>query len=153
MIPKARKTVKGGGRRGLRALMALAMVAACVGPVLLGSGAAQAAPTLTEFTTPTAGSQTAGITGGPDGNVWFTEYQTNKIGRATKDGTITEFNMPSGTGPAFITAAPDGNLWFTVFDTGQIGRCTTAGVMTMYPVPAGAGSQPRGITVGPDGAL
>jgi hypothetical protein len=28
---------------------------------------------------------------GPDGNLWFTEYYQNKIGRITPSGTLTEF--------------------------------------------------------------
>jgi streptogramin lyase len=38
-------------------------------------------------------------------------------------GTVTEFNLPSGT--AFdITAGLDGNLWFTEALSGEIGRVT-----------------------------
>ena len=40
---------------------------------------------------PTAGSRPFGITTGPDGNLWFTEYGGDKIGRITPSGTITEF--------------------------------------------------------------
>jgi len=33
-----------------------------------------------------------GITSGPDGNLWFTELFTNKIGKISlKDGKITEY--------------------------------------------------------------
>src|SRR5438093_314399 len=34
-----------------------------------------------EFAIPTAGSEPAGITAGPDRNLWFTEFNANKIGR------------------------------------------------------------------------
>ncbi len=50
---------------------------------------------------------------GPDGNLWFAEYEINKIGRITPGGTITEFLLP--TAPAYplnIATGPDGNLWF-----------------------------------------
>jgi len=33
-----------------------------------------------EFPVPTAGSAPVGITAGPDGNLWFTEFYGNKIG-------------------------------------------------------------------------
>jgi eukaryotic-like serine/threonine-protein kinase len=39
--------------------------------------------TITEFPVPTASSSPSGITAGPDGNLWFTEYDGNKIGRIT----------------------------------------------------------------------
>src|SRR5262249_49346000 len=32
-----------------------------------------------------------GITEGPDGNLWFAEFDANAIGRITPTGTITEF--------------------------------------------------------------
>ena len=33
----------------------------------------------------------AGITAGPDGNVWFSESEAGQIGRIAPDGTVTEF--------------------------------------------------------------
>ena len=69
---------------------------------------------ITEFPLPTADSSPAGITTGPDGNLWFTEW-TNQIGmiNPTTDA-ITEFPIPTAqSGPAAITTGPDGNLWFT----------------------------------------
>jgi streptogramin lyase len=62
---------------------------------------------------------------GPDGNLWFTEYWGNKIGRITPTGTITEFPIPTkGAGSVGIALGPDGNLWFTEFATNKIGRVT-----------------------------
>jgi hypothetical protein len=74
----------------------------------------------------------AGITAGPDGNIWFVEGNANKIGRMTTAGVITgEFSIPTpNSGPAGITAGPDGNIWFTEFNVNKIGRMTTAGVVT-----------------------
>src|SRR5262245_21633304 len=56
------------------------------------------------------------ITAGPDGNLWFTESGTNKIGRVTPTAipTITEFSLPvNNSNPQGITVGPDGNLWYT----------------------------------------
>ena len=39
----------------------------------------------------TANSNSRVITARPDGNLWFTEYEGNKIGRITTSGIITEF--------------------------------------------------------------
>lgn len=53
--------------------------------------------------------QPAGITAGPDGNLWFTEEAGNKIGRITTGGAITEFPIPSPSSlPVEITPGPDG---------------------------------------------
>jgi streptogramin lyase len=41
---------------------------------------------------PLAGTYMNSITSGPDGNLWFTELFTNKIGKISlKDGIITEY--------------------------------------------------------------
>ena len=60
--------------------------------VLLGVSSALA-QTFTEFQIPTPNSRPKGLTVGPDGNLWFTEYAVNasKIGRITSEGVITEF--------------------------------------------------------------
>ncbi len=46
--------------------------------LLLASARTAAAQTITEFPIPTAA---ASIVAGPDGALWFTEYNRNKIGR------------------------------------------------------------------------
>jgi hypothetical protein len=101
----------------------------------------------------TAGSDPYGITAGPDGALWFTEQQSNNIGRITTSGVITEFAILTANSESyFITAGPDGALWFTEQQGNNIGRITTAGVITEFPIPT-ASSLPFGITTGPDGAL
>lgn len=81
---------------------------------------------ITEFPFSSANILTSDtIITGPDGNLWFTERQGNKIGRISPSGTVTEFPLPSGhSGPNGITVGPDGTLWFTQ-DSGNIGRITS----------------------------
>ncbi|HLJ75625.1 MAG TPA: hypothetical protein VKU62_13620 [Thermoanaerobaculia bacterium] len=55
-----------------------------------------------------------------DGNIWFT--RGTSIDRVTRDGTITEFPVPSGGKPAAILMAGDGNIWFTEPVSGRIGQ-------------------------------
>ncbi len=108
---------------------------------------------INEFTLPTSSGAPRGIVTGPDGNLWFTEFSGDKIGRITPTGTITEFTVPTASSnPAEITAGPDGNLWFTEFSGDKIGRITPAGIITEFTVPT-TGSEPFGITAGPDGNL
>ena len=52
------------------------------------------------------------ITGGPDGNVWFTEAASRKSASITPTGTITESTRPAQR-RLRLQAGPDGNLWFT----------------------------------------
>ncbi len=109
-------------------------------------------PFLEEFAV-TPGSGLAGITVGPDNNVWFTEQSSGTIGRITPAGTITEFPLPTAAGgPAGIAPGPDGNLWFTEQAGNKIGRITPAGVITEFSGLTAA-SAPTAITAGADGNL
>src|SRR5262245_60235950 len=92
---------------------------------------------VTEFPIPiidTLSSRPEGITRGPDGNLWFTEADANRIGRITPAGVVTQFpaGITPGSQPGEITAGPDGNLWFTEADGNRIGRITPAGVVTEF---------------------
>jgi virginiamycin B lyase len=115
-----------------------ALLVVLVGGLILGlilahrADVATPTPTIAEFALPTAcgatGCAPAGITRGPDGNLWFTEQGGNHIGRITPAGTIEEFALPTTCTiehpcePAGITSGPDGNLWFTEQAANQIGR-------------------------------
>jgi streptogramin lyase len=84
-------------------------LALAVLPALSAGYRPAVAQTFTEFPTPTANSGPYGITTGPDGALWFTERNANKIGRITIAGVITEFPIPTAVGvPAGITTGPDG---------------------------------------------
>jgi hypothetical protein len=74
------------------------------------------------------------ITTWPDGALWFTETDAQKIGRITTTGLITEFATSSGGGPGGITTWPDGALSFTDFFDNKIGRITTTGLITEFPL-------------------
>ena len=101
-----------------------------------------------EFPLPSPFSQPHSITEGPDHNMWFTEPGSNRIGRITPQGVLTEFPIPSPV-PIGIVTGPDGRMWFTEVNNGKIGAITTSGVLTEY---RGA-KQPENIAVGPDGNL
>ena len=104
---------------------------------------------ITEYPIPTPNSISYGIAAGPDGALWFTEGNANKIGRITTAGVFTEYPLSSQLSGAYlITVGPDGALWFT--ENTRIGRITTAGLITEYPLTGGGF---RGIAAGPDSAL
>ena len=84
-----------------------------------------------------------GITTGPDGALWFTNwtyngtnYMQGSIGRISTTGVVSDFTDPSIVEPTGITTGPDGALWFTNYGTNSIGRITTAGVISNYPDPS-----------------
>jgi ELWxxDGT repeat protein len=116
--------------------------------------------TINEFAVPSVSASPAGMTVGPDGNLWFTE-SSGKIGRMTTTGVLSEFSLPSNAPnaaiePGAITVGPDGNLWFTEDVPGvgaAIGRITPTGVVTEFAVPGTGPADLRGITAGPDGNI
>ena len=87
---------------------------------------------------------------GPDGRLWFTESEANKIGAITMQGNITEYDLAPLTDPSGI-AASAGAVWFTEFGQSQIGRIPVVGIPITHFGPTGAG--PSGIAFGSDGAL
>ena len=125
-------------------------------PVLflgLAVSAPLAAQNLAEYLLP-FNSGPIGIAAGPDGNVWFTNFISDEIGRITPSGTIATFPLATSTEPAGIAAGPDGNLWFCENFANQIGRITPSGTVTEYPIPNPLlTGGPGYITAGPDGAL
>src|SRR5205807_10216734 len=64
-----------------------------------------------------------GIAAGPDGNLWFTEVYSDKVGRLTPGGIFSEFAVPtSGSSNVDrITAGPSGTLAFTESGANKIG--------------------------------
>src|SRR5262245_62870210 len=117
--------------------------------VLIALAGPTAAQMVDEFTLPLVPSGPFQITSGPDGNLWFTESQSDQIGRISTAGALTEFPLPANTNPTGITVGADGNIWFTEFDSNQIGRITTNGMITHFPIPTAA-SSPFGIVAAPD---
>ena len=57
------------------------------------SAASRPTGMITEFPIPTPDSGPRALSAGPDGNVWFSEFNTAKIGRITPQGKITEFTL------------------------------------------------------------
>lgn len=107
-------------------------------PVLVFSGGAAPGP--------------LGITAGPDGNIWFTEFNNDYIGNINPTtGKITQNAIPSGLLAVGIAPGPDGNLWFCASSTGQIGSISTSGGPPhLYSGSIAAGQY---LTIGADGAL
>jgi streptogramin lyase/Ca2+-binding RTX toxin-like protein len=103
-----------------------------------------------------AGAGVSGITFGPDGNIWFTESDVDRVGTINPTlTTITEFiaGITAGAAPEGIVSGPDGALWFTETLANKIGRITTAGMVTNEFAVPGQSSNPSSIATGTDGAL
>jgi streptogramin lyase len=110
------------------------------------------APAFTSSATlPNPTSFPQAIVVGPDGNLWFCEYNSGKIGRMTPALQLTgEFG--SFGRPQTIAVGPDKALWIADNSgAGGIGRVTTGGTATSFPLPIN--TYPNGISVGPHNAL
>jgi streptogramin lyase len=83
-------------------------------------GAISTTGTVSEYALPATQGQEQNdqplmITSGPDGALWFTEYNASAIGRITPAGSITQYEIPgSDTQPTAITEGPDGQVWFAL---------------------------------------
>jgi virginiamycin B lyase len=119
---------------------------------------------VTEYPLPNPDARSShAIAAGPDGALWFAEdipaapdptgyNATNKIGRITTSGEVTEYSLPSSSvyqGVFSLAAGPDGAMWFTEYYGGNIARISMDGVVTEY----GNFGSPAAIAAGPDGAL
>ena len=103
---------------------------------------------------PTSAAGLGDIILGPDGNVWFCNFETGQIGSITPTGSVTVFQWPDGVGTEYITDGPDGNIWTADQIHSEVGRITPSGVMTVFPVPKlDRPTTPSFITTGPDGNL
>jgi sugar lactone lactonase YvrE len=104
----------------------------------------------------------AGITTGPDGNLWFTQSAGNRVSKMNMAGTIlASYTVTTGASPYGITTGPDGNLWVAECGcdplnggaTGFVASVTTSGSVTQFNVPGAGTGSPEEITTGPDGNL
>jgi streptogramin lyase len=103
----------------------------------------------TAYPLPTPNAMVEAVTRGPDGNVWFTEWNASKIGKITPLGHITEYHTPFNPLQSVdIKAGADGNLWFAT-DFHGIGRATITGRIHFFPINKDT-TQPTALTPGPN---
>jgi virginiamycin B lyase len=109
---------------------------------------------LTEFPLPHAASGPTTIALAPDGTVWFTESNGNRIGRMNPDGSgLVEYDVPTEeSAPRIIALGADGNMWFSEHLAGQMARITPRGEIAEFRIPT-PDSQPRAIALGADGNI
>ncbi|HEY2536534.1 MAG TPA: hypothetical protein VGI24_06075 [Solirubrobacteraceae bacterium] len=105
---------------------------------------------VSEYSLP-AGSKPTSLAAGSDGNIWFAEGGTKKIGKMSPGGTIlAEYALVEGGAPEHIIAGAEGDLWFT-HGPGSLSKITTSGTVTVYDY--GMWSQASSLAAGTDGQI
>jgi streptogramin lyase len=104
----------------------------------------------------TPGSQAYATTGGPDGSVWFTEYNGRHVGKFDLVTKLASEYGPLLSPATSIAAGPDGNVWFaerSIDGTSTVvGRITPAGVITEFTATPVTGVV-RALVTGADGRV
>ena len=126
--------------------------------MMVASCAARNGPSAPQPPKPGAGPLIVGphspyaIAMGPEGNIWFTEYQGDSIGRMTPSGEVKRFPIaPDGIAER-LTAGPDAAVWFTDPQGNRIGRIAIDGKVKYVALPTPQ-CGPTGITLGADGMI
>ena len=136
-----RHTLRNRSGRYLLGLLAIAAVAA----IMAASAGAQVA--ITEWSVPTANSQPANLVSDASGNLWFTEFAGNRIGKINQNGVIQEYAVStSDSQPWGIAVDSSNKVWFTEFAGNKIGKVPPQGAPGQDNIPT-ADSKPAGIAV------
>src|SRR5919204_4213922 len=101
--------------------------------------------TVKEWQVPTPNSAPHDIVVDSSGIVWFTEINTNKIGKFDpKTEQFSEFDIPTPSSrPHGLVADDNGNIWFTESGASKIGKLDPqTGEIEEFPTPT-PGSSPH----------
>jgi len=77
---------------------------------------------------------------------------TDRIGRLTADGKITQFAIPFGRGTEQLAADPGGRVWFST-EKGEISSISPSGAIGGRGCPGSCASAIYSLAFAPDGAL
>ncbi|MFP6583460.1 MAG: carboxypeptidase regulatory-like domain-containing protein [Candidatus Hydrogenedentota bacterium] len=93
-----------------------------------------------------------GIDIAPDGKVWYTKLNGNRVGRidpSVPDGDVKEW-VPPFRGPRRLHVAPNGIVWVPGFGSGVLGKFDpTSEEWTVYPLPDPENQIPYALNVHP----
>lgn len=89
------------------------------------------------YTIPTPGAHPSVLADDGRGNLWFTEWRGNKIGRIAVGGEVSEFPIPpEEESPLALTVAADGKVWFSTMFNYELFRLDPAtGKIQSFPLP------------------
>jgi virginiamycin B lyase len=129
------------------AILGIAMfISLVVRPAHTQSAITELNVTIREYDVPTPKARPHDPALGPDGALWFTEQEANKLGRLDPStGKITEFPLKTPhSGPHGLVADRQGNIWYTGNYAALIGKLDPrTGNVTEYPMPDPAAHDPH----------
>ena len=126
--------------------------------MLFAAAAMAAAPSvdIKEYDLPAAKSFPHDPTLAPDGSLWYTAMQTNKLGRLDpKTGEFKEYPLKTpNSGPHGLVADKDGNIWFTAIRGEYVGKLDPkTGEVKEYRAPEGTSIDPHTPVIDQNGML
>jgi len=128
--------------------------------LVAGGAAPAAASVVTQFPVPTKHAEPLAITPGTHGDLWFSEYGANRIGRITTKGRVTEYRFPTLKRPGRVVTARDGSIW--VAGTNRFARVTlrtrpgrraVAKIVEFHKPTQGFQGQVTSLAASPDGSV
>jgi virginiamycin B lyase len=94
---------------------------------------------ITRYAVPTKDGSPHRIQIGSKGIIWFTEYDSGKLGRLDpQTGTFEEYDLPTGplTHPYAVGIDAEGDVWYSSYYFDVLGRFSpSTGKITQYPFP------------------
>ena len=112
--------------------------------------------TIREWDVPTPQARPHDPAVSPDGALWVTEQEANKLGRLEPaTGDFREFALKTRhSGPHGLAADREGNIWYTGNYAALIGKLNPkTGAVTEYPMPDPAAKDPHSLAFDAQGIL
>ncbi|MGB6062300.1 MAG: hypothetical protein WBG27_11395 [Candidatus Aquilonibacter sp.] len=103
---------------------------------------------IAEYVLPGGSPAPYAIVAGPDGRMWYSDFNSGGVGTITTSGSVTPYVLPDATYGA-LTVGSDGNIWGADANMVTIDKIFTSNgaLAAQYHTSYG----PVGITNGPDG--
>ena len=110
------------------------------------------ATTITEYPLQSPNENPYGIVINSNGTIFFTEFNTARIGKMNESGSVVYYNLVGSAEPRNICINDNGTIFFTTKISNKIGKMTESGSFTYYTVPREC-SSPEDIFVNSNGTI
>ena len=139
-----------------RRLLSMCVALLALATVLTAAPVGELKVNIKEYDVPTPKSRPHDPAVAPDGALWYTGQQANKLGRLDPaTGKIKEYPLPvEDSGPHGLVADGKRNIWYTANYAGYIGELDPGtGQVKQYKIPDPRAKDPHTPVFAPDGIL